>query len=76
MASAWERRVISRERGRRVGQSALIACLTVLTACSPKTPPPDLVKTQRQTLDRAKAVEDVLRKQSEDRRRSIDDASR
>lgn len=68
--------MISLERGRWVGQSALIACLTVLAACSPKIPPSDLVKTQRQALDQAKAVEDVLRKQSEDQRRSIDDASR
>lgn len=56
--------------------AALPGSLMLLTACTPKAPPPDLIKTQRQALEQAKAVDDVLRKQSDDQRRAIDDASR
>ena len=58
------------------GSAALLGGLIWLTACTPKTPPPDLIKTQRQALERARAVEEVLRKQSDDQRRAIDDTSR
>lgn len=61
--------------GNQVGHAALLAAALFLGGCSPK-PPPDLVKTQREVLDQAKAVEGVLRKQAEDQRRTIDDASR
>lgn len=54
----------------------VIGSAILLAACSPKAPPPDLVKTQRQVLEQSKAVEGVLRKQSEDQGRAIDDASR
>lgn len=50
-----------------------------LAACKPVSSPvapPDLLQTQHQSLDKAKAVEGVLLKQDQDRRRSIDDSSR
>lgn len=47
----------------------------MVAACSPK-PLPDLVKPQREALDRAKAVEGSLLKQADEQRRTIDAASR
>lgn len=52
----------------------LAACLAV-GACKP-APPPDVMKRQREALDSAKAVDDVIQKQADDQRRRIDDAGR
>ena len=76
LTGAVKLRVGWRRLATQAGQGALIGSLAMLAGCSPKSPPPDLVKTQRQALDQAKAVEDVLRKQADDQGRSIDDASR
>lgn len=38
-----------------------------LSACKPADPPPDLLKTQRQALEQAKALEGQMQKQLEDR---------
>jgi hypothetical protein len=38
----------------------------------PKEPPPDIVKSQRQVMDKAKAVGDVLQKSADERRDQAD----
>jgi hypothetical protein len=47
---------------------------TVLAACDgkPKEPPPDIIKSQRQVMDKAKGVGDVLQKSADDRREQTD----
>jgi hypothetical protein len=46
-----------------------------LPACDskPKEPPPDLVKSQRQAMDKAKATEQLLQKSAEERRKQADE---
>jgi hypothetical protein len=46
-----------------------------LAACDskPKEPPPDLVKSQRQAMDKAKATEQILQKSAEERRKQADE---
>ena len=63
------------DRLRAIGGALLLSAATMVAACSPK-PPPDLVKPQREALDRAKAVEGSLLKQADEQRRTIDAASR
>lgn len=60
--------------GMRGGTVLLAACLSV-GGCKPAAPP-DVMKNQREALDKAKAVDDVIQKQADDQRRRIDDASR
>ena len=38
----------------------------------PKEPPPDIIKSQRQAMDKAKAVGDVLQKSADERREQAD----
>ena len=57
-------------------QGALIGSLTLLAACSPKVQPIEVAKPQRQAMEQAKAIEGVLRTQSDEQRRTIDAASR
>jgi hypothetical protein len=38
----------------------------------PQDPPPDLVKSQRQAMDRAKGVEEALQKSADERRQQAD----
>lgn len=52
----------------------LAACVSA-GACKPAAPP-DATKRQREALDSAKAVDDVIQRQADDQRRRIDDASR
>jgi hypothetical protein len=49
--------------------------LAALAACDskPKEPAPDLVKSQRQALDKAKATEQILQKSAEERRKQADE---
>lgn len=53
----------------------VLAACVALAACKP-APPPDITKRQRDALDSAKAVDDVIQKQADDQRRRIDDAGR
>ncbi len=50
--------------------SLVIAAAVVVAACDgkPKEPPPDLIKSQRQAMDKAKGVGDVLQKSADERR--------
>lgn len=45
-----------------------IFLLLVVAACDSKAPPPDIVKAQRQSMDKAKGVEQVLQQSTEQRR--------
>ena len=44
-----------------------------VSGCKPAGPPPDLLKTQRDALNIAKAVEGQLQQQADDQRKAIDD---
>ncbi len=46
----------------------ILMTLLLLTACNSGSTPPDLVKTQRQAMEKAKGVEQVLQ-QSADKKR-------
>ena len=39
----------------------------------PKEPPPDIVKSQRQAMDKAKAAEQILQKSADERRKQADE---
>jgi hypothetical protein len=55
--------------------SLLIAAAIAVTAgcdSKPKEPPPDIIKSQRQVMDKAKAVGDVLQKSADERREQAD----
>ena len=55
---------------------AAVVALAVLAAAGcdskPKEPPPDIVKSQRQVMDKAKGVGDVLQKSADERRDQAD----
>jgi hypothetical protein len=50
------------------------AMVAAVAGCDskPKEPPPDIIKSQRQVMDKAKAVGDVLQKSADDRREQAD----
>jgi hypothetical protein len=50
------------------------ASVAAVAGCDskPKEPPPDIIKSQRQAMDKAKAVGDVLQKSADERREQAD----
>ncbi len=48
----------------------------IFIGCQPSATPPDLLKTQRESLEKAKAVDGQLQKKAEEDRKAIDDAQR
>lgn len=48
-------------------------CLSLL-ACEDPRPPPDLIKPQRDALDKAKGLEQTIQTQTEDTKKKINDA--
>lgn len=48
--------------------------VAAFAACDskPKEPPPDLIKSQRQAMERAKGVGDVLQQSADERREQAD----
>jgi hypothetical protein len=56
-------------------RSALAAAVfAAVAACDskPKEPPPDIIKSQREAVDKAKGVGDVLQKSADERREQTD----
>lgn len=47
-----------------------------LIGCQPSGPPPDLVKTQRDALSKAKAVEGVVLKQADEQQKAAEEAGK
>jgi hypothetical protein len=58
--------------------SMAIACLIAfgLAGCKPAGPPPDIVKTQRDALDKAKAVGAVEQKSADEEKKAADEATK
>lgn len=52
-----------------IAGAVVMACLA---ACKPADPPPDIIKTQREALEKAKAVKDVQDKAVDEQRKLID----
>jgi hypothetical protein len=52
----------------------IAAAIFAVAACDskPKDPPPDIIKSQRQVMDKAKGVEQVLQKSADERREQAD----
>jgi hypothetical protein len=50
--------------------------LVILAACKPAESPPDLVKTQRDALDKSKTVEGQLQQQADEQRRAVENAEK
>ena len=52
----------------------IAAAILAITGCDskPKDPPPDIIKSQRQVMDKAKGVEQVLQKSADERREQAD----
>ena len=58
-------------------QCMLVAAVGVLIcACQPSESPPDLLKTQRDVLNKAKGLEGQMQQQAQDRMQSADEASK
>ncbi len=60
----------------RLAPFVIAAAMLAVAACDskPKDPPPDILKSQRQMMDKAKGVEQVLQKSADERREQADRA--
>ena len=58
----------------RASSFVVAAAICVIAACDskPKDPPPDIIKSERQAMDKAKGVEQVLQKSADERREQAD----
>lgn len=59
---------------RPVGSLLVLILIVTLTACGEPPPPPDIIKAQREALDKAKGVEQTLQQQAEDTQKKIHEA--
>lgn len=52
----------------------IAVAIAAIAGCDskPKEPPPDIIKSQRQMMDKAKGVEQVLQKSADERRDQAD----
>ena len=52
----------------------IAAAILAIAGCDskPKDPPPDIIKSQRQVMEKAKGVEQVLQKSADERREQAD----
>jgi hypothetical protein len=60
----------------KLSNVALAAFAVLLGGCQPSDPPPDLVKTQREALNKAKAVEGLLQQQAQESKQAADEAAK
>lgn len=61
------------KRGFGKARTLLLAACIAVAACKPAVPP-DVTQRQREALEGARAVDDVIQKQADDQRRRVDDA--
>jgi outer membrane PBP1 activator LpoA protein len=54
----------------------VIAIPFILSACKPSEPPPDIIKTQRDALNKSKAVEGKLEQQADEQRKTLENAEK
>jgi hypothetical protein len=58
-------------------QAPIIALIALgLIGCKPSGPPPDIVKTQREALQKAKAVGAVEQKSADEQKKEIDESTK
>lgn len=50
----------------------ILVLLMLLAACNSGSPPPDLVKSQRQAMDKAKDVGQVLQQSADQKREQLE----
>ncbi|MDF3036038.1 MAG: hypothetical protein K0S28_1312 [Paucimonas sp.] len=49
-------------------KALVAACVSAMAAgCQPSEPPPDIIKTQREALNKAKALEGQMQQQAQER---------
>jgi len=53
-----------------------VAALFVLAACKPSDPPPDIIKTQRDALNKSKAVEGQLQQHVDEQNKALENAEK
>jgi hypothetical protein len=53
-------------------RSLILVTLLALAACNSGSSPPDLVKSQRQAMDKAKGVEQVLQQSADQKREQVE----
>ena len=56
--------------------AAALSVTFVLAACKPAGPPPDIIKTQREALQKAKNVGAVEQKAVEEQQKATDEATK
>jgi len=58
----------------RSWQLLVAVAIAAIAGCDskPKEPPPDIIKSQRQAMDKAKGVEQILQKSADERREQAD----
>lgn len=54
----------------------LVALAFGLAACKPAGPPPDIIKTQREALQKAKAVDAVQQKAVDEQNKAVEEATK
>ena len=65
--------VLSRAPGRTAVMIVVVGAL--LAGCGKSDPPPDLIKTQRDAMERARAVSSVIDQSDQNARKQTDEAS-
>ncbi|QAU34715.1 hypothetical protein [Janthinobacterium sp. 17J80-10] len=61
---------------RKLPSVTLAAIVVLAGGCQPAESPPDIAKSQRDALGKAKAVEGVLQQQAQEHRQAADEASK
>jgi hypothetical protein len=56
--------------------AAALSVTFVLAACKPAGPPPDIIKTQREALQKAKNVGAVEQKSADEQQKAADEATK
>jgi outer membrane PBP1 activator LpoA protein len=54
----------------------IIAIPFIFSACKPSEPPPDIIKTQRDVLNKSKAVEGQLEQHADEQKKALENAEK